>query len=244
MKVSILTPSIRKEGLHVVRKALEKQTNRDFEWLIGSPFDPKIKEAKWVKDDFVGGYWSLNRIYNRLFSNVLGDIIVSWQDWISAIPDAIDKFVFNVTNTGGVVSGVGDQYERVGKFGKPEVKIWSDPRKSLESGSFYECYPNDVEWNFCAFPTSFIFEVGGMDERLDFLGFGGDQLQVSERMDAVGKKFYLDQTNESFTIRHSRDDFGGQKNWDANHALFNGAYDRRKQELITSGTWPVLNFLK
>jgi hypothetical protein len=86
--------------------------------------------------------------------------------------------------------------------------------------------------------------VGGMDEGLDFLGYGGDQLQVGERLDAMGTKFYIDQTNESFTIRHGREDFGGQEAWDKNHILFNGKYDARKNELIKQGKWPILDYLK
>lgn len=243
MKVSVLTPTIREDGLSIVRKALEKQTFKDFEWLIGSPFDPGFPEAHWIPDDFDGGFWSLNRIYNSLFNASKGSILVSWQDWIYANPDALEKFVQNVETTGGIVSGVGDQYERINKWGKPEVKIWSDPRKSESNGSFYECYPNDAEWNFCAFPKEAIFKVGGMDEELDFRGFGGDQLQVGERLDAAGYKTYLDQTNESFTVRHSRKDFGGQEAWDKNHVLFNGEYDKRKAELISLGHWPRVPYL-
>jgi len=243
MKVSIITPTIRKEGLDIVRKALKKQTFRDFEWLIGSRFDPEIEEARWINDDFKDGYWSLNRIYNSLFHNSVGKIIITWQDWIYAGPEAVQKFVENVEKTNAVISGVGDQYEQLNKWGKPEIKIWSDPRKTNKYGSFYEVNSNDAEWNFCAFPKEAIIKIGGMDEELDFLGYGGDQLQASERMDQLGIKFYLDQTNESFTVRHSREDFGGQENWDKNHVLFNGKYDKRKQELIKNGEWPKLHYL-
>ena len=243
MKVSIITPTIRKEGLDVIEKSLKKQTFKDFEWIIGSPFDPGIPWATWVEDKFDGGFWSLNRMYNRLFESANGDIIITWQDWIYANPDAVEKFVLNVENSGSVVSGVGDQYQGMNKWGKPQIKIWSDPRKTLKHGSFYECNPNDAEWNFCAFPKKAIFDIGGMDEQLDFLGYGGDQLQVSERMDKLGTKFYLDQTNESYTVRHSRSDFGGQKEWDKNHVLFNGEYDKRKLQLIQSGKWPILDYL-
>lgn len=242
-KVSVITPSIRPKGLEIVKNALKKQTFKDFEWLICSVFDPGIPEAKWIPDNFTGGFWSLNRAYNSLFKFSSGDIIVTWQDWIFANPDALEKFVDNVEKTNGVVSGVGDQYERVNKWGKPEIKIWSDPRKTDKYGSFYEVNSNDAEWNFCAFPKQAIIAVGGMDEQLDFLGYGGDQLQASERMDQLGIKFYLDQTNESCTVRHNRGDFGGQDAWDKAHVLFNGKYDQRKRELIQSGQWPKISYL-
>lgn len=255
--ISVLTPTVRPDGLQVIRDSLRQQTLKDFEWIICSPDNNAILQLlidesqqtnpiniKWVKDKGEGGYWTLNRAYNDLFRTAKGDIIVTWQDWIWAPADALQKFVDAIDATGGgIISGVGDQYERVGKFGKPEIKIWSDPRKNLLNGSFYECYPNDCEWNFAAFPKEYIFEIGGMDEELDFLGFGGDQLQVGERWDSLGKKFYLDQDNESYTIRHNRDSAGGQENWDKNHVLFNGKYEQRKRQLVASGAWPRLNYL-
>lgn len=246
-KVSVLTPTVRPEGLDIVHKALQQQTFKDFEWLIGAksacPINKDDFSTTWVADDFEGGFWTLNRIYNKLFKEAKGEIIVSWQDWIWAAPDALQKFVDDIKETnGGIISGVGDQYEKVNKWGRPEVKVWSDPRKN-NNGSLYECYPNDIEWNFAAFPKSAIFRVGGMDEGLDFLGFGGDQLQVGERFDAVRLKTYLDQTQESFTIRHDRSKHGGQANWDSNHVLFNGKYDKRKLELIQAGKWPVLDYI-
>lgn len=247
-KVSVITPTIRPEGLDVVHKSLQSQTFKDFEWLIcakeACPITTDKFVTKWIADDFKGGFWTLNRAYNKLFKNCSGKMIVTWQDWIWTRPDALQRLVDRVNDTdGGIISGVGDQYERLNKWGKPEIKIWSDPRKNDNHGDFYECFPNDIEWNFAAFPTEKIFAVGGMDEQLDWLGYGGDQLQVGERWDALGFKTYLDQTNESFTVRHDRSHFGGQELWDKNHVLFNGKYQARKEELIASKEWPILNFL-
>lgn len=231
MKITVITPSVRPEGLEIVKKALDGQTFKDFEWLVNDK-------------RYEGGFWGLNRAYNELFREAKGELIVTLQDWIYVNPDGLQKFWdAHEQHPDAVISGVGDQYESLDKWGKPQIKIWSDPRKTLANGSFYECYPNDAEWNWCAIPTKRLFEVGGMDEELDFLGFGGDQLQVGERLDAIGTKFYLDQTNESYTIRHDRSSFGGQKNWDDNHILFNGKYAKRKQELVNSGQWPRLSFL-
>lgn len=245
MKITVVTPTIRREGLEIVRKSLLKQTHKDWEWLIGSPFDPQISEATWVEDNFDDGYWTLNRMYNALFRKASGELIVSLQDWIWVPKDGLEKFWTNYeeTNKKAVISGVGDQYETVNKWGKPEVKIWSDPRKNDKHGSFYECFPNDAEWNWCAIPFSAIKEAGGMDEHLDCLGYGGDQLQICARIDELGYQFYLDQTNESYTVRHGRDSFGGQENWDANHVLFNGKYDARIQELKRAGKWPCVGYL-
>lgn len=243
MRVSVITPTIRKEGLDVVEKALKNQTFKDFEWLISAPFEPGISWAKWIPDKNTDGFWSLNRSYNSLFLAAQGDLIISLQDWIWIPPTGIQQFVDAHEAAEGIISGVGDQYERVGQYGKPEIKIWADPRKNSNYGTFYECYPNDAEWNWCLIPKKAIFDIGGMDEKLDFLGYGGDQLQAVERMDALGYKFFLDQTNESYTVRHDRGDFGGQEAWDKDHVLFNGKYQERKKELISDGKWPVLDYL-
>lgn len=244
MKVTIVTPTVRKDGLDVVRKALQNQAHKEWEWLIGSKFDPEIPEATWVKDTFEGGFWTLNRIYNELFRRSTCELIISWQDWIWVPPDGLDKFVSNYIKVPQVISGVGDQYERIGKYGKPEVKIWADPRKTTQYGSFYECNPHDAEWNWCALPKKAIYAVGGMDEGLDFLGYGGDQLSVVDRMDALGTLFYLDQTNESYTVRHGRETFGGQRAWDDNHVLFNGKYEEETRKLYEEGRWPNVGYLQ
>lgn len=238
---------MRLEGLKIVERALEKQTFTDFMWFVGGPFHLTRNEsmlAVCMHDDFEGGYWTLNRAYNKLFQAAFdAELIVSWQDWIYAKPDALQKFWDAYEETHSIISGVGDQYVEVDQYGKPIIKIWSDPRKRLDHGSFYEINPNDAEWNFCAIPKKAIYDIGGMDEQLDFLGFGGDQLQANERMDAMGYKFFIDQSNESYTIRHDRSKHGGQENWDKNHVLFNGKYDERKQQLIREGTWPKLSYL-
>jgi hypothetical protein len=237
-KLSIITPTVRKEGLALIEQSLTNQTFTDYEWLIGSPFDPEIENAVWVKDDFEGGFWSLNRIYNRLFQQAKSDIIVSWQDWIWIPPNGLEKFWINYQKVKAPITGVGDQYQSLDEYGKPVHKVWDDPRKTSEYGSFYECFPDDCEFNWCILPKQLVYKVGGMDEQLDFLGYGGDQLQMVERMGEMGIKFYIDQTNESFTVRHGRTD-----GWEKNHVLKNGTYEKRKQELIAQKKWPILDYL-
>lgn len=240
MKISVITPSVRPDGLSIIAKALRQQEFTDYEWLVGSVFEPNEKEARWIKDEFKGGFWTLNRIYNKLFAEAKGELIVSWQDYISANPDGLQKFWDNYKKTNALISGVGDQYQELNKYGKPTIKIWSDPRRTTVYGSFYESLWNDCEWNYAAIPRKLFWDVGGMDEALDFKGYGGDQLQTCERLNDFGAHFFLDQTNESFTLRHNRDAHGGQENWDGNHVLFNGEYQKRKETLKEAGQWPVL----
>ncbi len=240
-KITIITPSIRLEGLEIVRKALSRQTFKDYEWLLGTKTDPGITEATWIKDDFTGGFWTLNRIYNKLVSKSRGELICSLQDNIWIGNKGLETFWENHrAQPDALISGVGDQYAELNEKGKPHIVCWNDPRKTTKYGSFYECYWNDIEFNWAAFPRRLFLAVSGMDEQLDFEGYGGDQLQLCDRLNDYGAKFYIDQTNESFTLRHSRDDFGGQAHWDENHVLFNGRYQERKAALIKKGSWPIL----
>jgi len=48
MKISVITPTIREEGLPIVDKALNRQSFEDFEWLVGSPFPTEY--GKWVEE--------------------------------------------------------------------------------------------------------------------------------------------------------------------------------------------------
>lgn len=244
MKISIIAPTIRPEGLAIVRASLKKQTFKDFEWLIGSPFNPEIPEAKWVKDDFKGGFWTLNRIYNKLIKEAQGELIVSLQDNIYIPPDGLEKFwIAHEKYPNAILATSGDQYESVDKFGRVQIKIWQDPRRRLDQGSFYEIFPQDCEWNYCAVPKKALYKIGGFCEKLDGTGYGMDGYQVNERLDLEGFKFFIDHSNESFTIRHNRDDFGGQENWDKNNNLNNGEYEKVRLEFIDKGEWPRMKYL-
>lgn len=252
MKISILTPTIRAEGLPIVSQCLAKQTNQDFEWLIGSSFEPdaSLFKNKWVVDDFRekhGGKSSINRIYNKLIKESQGEILVSIQDWIWFPADALDLFLadYEKLQAQGVraaVSGVGDQYGEVNKYGKPDVKIWSDPRKSFfeKSGqSFYECFPEDIEANFCYYPRQLFYEIGGWDEALDFMGVGMDNVSISHRADACGWKFYLDQGIECRGYKHDVD-----PRLTTMHNM-NGNYQGRLNDLMQNSgdSWYKLEYL-
>ena len=75
-KISVLTPSVRPEGLKVTRETLLKQTFRDFEWLV------EINAS---------GEPDLNHAYNRMIRRSKGELIVSLQDFIELPEDALEK---------------------------------------------------------------------------------------------------------------------------------------------------------
>ena len=85
--ISVLSPSIRVGGLDMVAKCLKRQTFTDFEWLVSSNYDPP-EPARQVgttpKGDY---YYALNRDWNRLYSEVKGELIVNIVDLLWFPPD-------------------------------------------------------------------------------------------------------------------------------------------------------------
>lgn len=234
--ISVITPTARQDGIDVVAKALRRQTYRDFEWIIISPNGVSHKQADLLLEDppkNEGDYWSFNKAMNKALRRAKGDIIVSVQDYTFFDPDGLEKFKFHIKkNPKAVISGVGDKYNDENFV----TKVWEDPRKRKDYGTFYECYPNDIEFNYCALPKKAFYEVGGFDEYLDKYA-GMDHISVQERLDDIGYKFYLDQTNESYSLTHGR-----LEGWDNNHAM-HGGYQQRKASLKAKGKWPRLDFL-
>ena len=231
MKISILTPSIRAEGLELVNIALKRQTFKDFEWLVGSPFESKY--GTWVKDDYKGGFWSLNRIYNKLIKQASGDIIVSLQDHTLLTPQALSKFIYYMEkDPTAIITGAGDKYESV--YPLLGAKTWTDPRRKGNT-TLYKVPFNEIEFNFCALPKKALYDVGGFDEILDFMGFGMDGYSVMDRLNMLGTySFYMDETNESYSMGHGR-----VPNWEKDNLIHGGYNERRKQYFNT----PKLNYI-
>lgn len=167
MKISVLTPSIRCEGLKIVQQSLEKQTFTDFEWLveIGIP----------------GKGHDLNKSYNRMLRRAKGELIVSTQDYVKARPDYLQRFweaymkhpdtfltapVGKVDNLEYTGSAVWDW--RAYEDAKPDWKCWE-----IDSG---------------AAPLAALKAIGGFDEELDQY-WSCDNLNVGKRASLAGYKF-------------------------------------------------------
>lgn len=266
MNISVITPTVRIKGLGFVKDSLARQTFKDFEWLISSSPStiPILEEVFGGKADYADKfpmrvvvepdktgfknevriykdppkpkdfYYSLGRAHNQMIREAKGDLIVSVQDYTTFEPNGLEKFWYYFTNgyDRACISGVGDKYDDE----EMRHKVWSDPRIRRDFGTFYECFPRDIEFNYAAFPRKAFFEVGGFDEELDRFAAMG-HISVQERLDELGYKFYLDQTNITKSLIHDR-----LPNWDERHAM-HGGYERRKEELKEAGIWPKLSYL-
>src|SRR5258708_20814613 len=76
-RITVVTPSIRPEGLAITQKCLSEQTFKDFEWCV----EIGIPEQ---------GH-DLNKSYNRMLKRAKGELIVSLQDYIRVGRDYLQK---------------------------------------------------------------------------------------------------------------------------------------------------------
>jgi hypothetical protein len=249
IKISVVTPTFRLEGLEVVSKSLQMQTfpQEEIEWIICSPEQPSgIRPHKWIKDtvkkDKPHLFGVLNHIYNQMIREAQGELIVSIQDWIWFPKDTLQLFwdhhqAFKEKGEKAYLSGVGDQFGEIDKYGKPQVIEWRDPRRDFWSGNFYECPHDCIEANFCYYPKQLFYDIGGWDEELDVLGIGMDNVSVSQRASDAGWHSYLDKSIECRAFNHVHDPRLSEQ-----HNI-NGNYQRRMVELKMNPSYPKLDYL-
>jgi len=78
-KISIVTPTIRPQYLHITEETLKAQTFQDYEWLIA--------EGK-IEDGF-----TLPKDMNEMLAQAKGEIVVSLQDCISLPPTFLEDLL-------------------------------------------------------------------------------------------------------------------------------------------------------
>lgn len=81
MKISVITPSIRPDGLKVVFESLQAQTFKEFEWL------PRLSVP--------GPKPDLCYQFNKALDESTGELIVFLQDYIRIQPDALES-IWNI----------------------------------------------------------------------------------------------------------------------------------------------------
>ncbi len=226
--ISVIQVTNRFGGFDILWSSLRRQTFKDWELIYCDTLhdiralavkeytkdDPRVVHFKQTPKDPEAKTW-LAHAENQAIKQVKGELIVFLQDFIFIKPDALEKFWLQYNNDKNCfVSGVGHQYQSepvtnpnglITVFSKPQTQlpqqiVWQDPRLRKDLGSFYECKPEDWEINFAMCPRKMLFDIGGMDESYDYVGFAFDNVSAAFRGYALGYKPYLDQSNESFSI--------------------------------------------
>lgn len=253
VKISVVTPSVRPEGLYIVQQSLDRQTlsKDEFEWIVVSPspivskFGTDTRHTKSLfKTEFIrepekneGDMYNLNKAWNEGFRHAKGELIVSFVDMTWAPPDALENFWAHYQdNPKSLVGGVGNQYEEV-QNGKPEIMIWKDPRMRMDQGSFYEINPIDLEFCLTSVPKQAIYDIGGWDETWDKYAALSEK-EACLRMEKLGYKFYLDQSIEYRALTHPR----LTKDWEERYQA-GCRYMEKCLKEINAGTRLKLDFM-
>lgn len=179
MKISVLTPSIRPEGLKVVQESLEKQTLQDFEWLVelGIP----------------GKGHDLNAAFNRMLKRAKGELIVFLQDYIKIPAKGLENFW--------------DAYQKqpdtfltapVGKTLDWETNEW-DWRAHPDAKMQWRGW--EIDWG--AAPLKCLQAIGGFDEELDKY-WSSDNVNVAARANLKGYKFDCLIKNPAIAWNHDK----------------------------------------
>lgn len=222
--------------------------------------DVRVRHFKqWPKQSGVKTW--LAHAENQAIKETKGELVVFLQDYIHIDPQGLEKFWIQYKdNPKRMITGVGHQYGKPGKEnivnpkglitifdkpfeGTPKSIVWQDPRsidgRDWWKGSFYKCIPNYIEFNYCAIPRKALFDIGGCDEELDYWGHAWDNVSVAIRASLLGYESWIDQTNESKSVRH--DDFFGTQVKDTDWRIVSNKCSERLQ-LVKEGKLKI-NYL-
>lgn len=172
--ISVLTPSIRPQYLNITQECLERQTFKDFEWLV---------EIGLRNNGF-----TLPSDLNKMLRRAKGDRIVMLQDCIRIHDDALEM-INELSNELWTFP--------VGQANEGEIPEW-DWR--VDNGGAL-LGPHYWEADFACAPKQAFFDVGGYDEEFN-KGWSWDNVEVARRMYRAGYTGFCDTTIRGVALRH------------------------------------------
>lgn len=185
MRISVLTPSIRPEGLGIVQECLTRQTLTDFEWLveIGLP----------------GKGHDLNVAFNRMIRRAKGDLLVFYEDYTKILDDGLERFwkAYKDNPDTLLTAPLG----KVNKWGDKPTWDWRAWKQDEKQSDYTKCLPRTWEIDWGAAPKAILYDVGGFDEEFD-KHWSADNLSVGIRANLKGYKFACLFTNPAVAWDH------------------------------------------
>jgi len=187
--ISVVSPSIRPEGLKIVKESLEKQTFpcNSFEWLVELGIQSQ-------------GH-TLNQAYNRMIKRAKGELIVSVQDYMKLTPDYLQKFwdAYQKEPRTFFTAPVG-KVDNLEYTGSPRWD-WRAFSDDINESGMRDCRWDNWEIDSGCAPKSALFEIGGFDEELD-ANWSCDNVNVGCRAELAGYKFKNLFINPSIVYDH------------------------------------------
>lgn len=184
-RISVLTPTIRPEGLKVTQECLKQQTFTEFEWLV------EVNHT---------GKHDLNAAYNRMLKRAQGVLIVSLQDYIRVRPDFLERWwqAYEANRTSFMTAPVG----KVNTFDAGDMPRWDwrayrmNDTDTIRENEF-RCWEIDNG----AAPLEALKKIGGFDERLDEW-WSSDNVSVGKRAHLAGYTFKCIFDNPGIAFDH------------------------------------------
>lgn len=184
MRISVLTPSIRPEGLAITRQCLMEQTFQDFEWLV----------------EIGVGRHDLNAAYNRMLRRAKGELVVSLQDYIKVMPTYLERAwsAYQEYPNAFLTFPVG----KVDSLEEPKDPRWDwRAYRMNDTDLVRECRPDCWEIDSGAAPLAALKAIGGFDEALDG-HWSCDNVNVGCRAELAGYEFKCVFDNPALAFDH------------------------------------------
>ena len=247
MRISVITPSIRPELCKIVEKCLDRQTFKDFEWLLvygGKEFDD-FTDAGHRRPYFIesgnkpyysiqeppkkeGDFYNLNKAWNQGLKVAKGELFVSIVDGLWFPPDTLERLWQHYeADPMKCIGLIGHQYDRI-EDNKPEHMVWQDPRIRTDT-HFYQIPPYDLELCIASLPLKGVREVGGFDEEFDKFPAWSEK-ELCCRMEKLGYTFWIDQSCEYRAIYHPRLNSDWDKKYPESTAYFQKCYKEIQED--------------
>lgn len=239
VKVTVFTPTIRKGWWNLMGNNLNKQTYKNFEWIIVDDYpEDRSKTAKEYAEKYNldikylrGKKRKIKRTYglcnanNTMLENATGEIIVFLQDFVIIPLDGIEQVVTLYKRNPRALQGLPDMYFYSKDKPDTSKEDWFDGNTD-QTGQFIRqnirianlglrptSNPMDYEQNYGAIPTAVAKELGGWWEFYDF-GLGFDNTSIAFRALQAGCEIIIDETNVAICIDHwealrGKDENGG-----------------------------------
>lgn len=189
IKISVISPSIRPEGLVPTKDSLEAQTmpTGEFEWLV----ELGLKR---------NGH-DLNQAFNKMIKRSKGELIVFLEDYTRIMPDGLERFwkAYKENPNTLFTAPLG----KVDKFGETPRWDWRARKQSESQIDYTDCKWQNCELDWGAIPKAILYDIGGFDERLD-QWWSCDNLSMGKRAELLGYKFLCVFSNPAVAIDHDK----------------------------------------
>lgn len=264
VKVSIITPTIRKGFWNIMANNIAKQSYKNIEWIIIDDYkEDRLhlakKYAKQYKLDIKyvkGKKRSIKRTYGLVNANNTGlqessgELIVILQDFVLMPLDGVEQLVIQYKKTPNCLIAPVDMY--VAPKIKPDIESEDWFHGSLDvcgdfirqnlriqnKGLRYTENPYDFEQNYGAIPKKIAEDLGGWYEFYDE-GLGYDNTDIAFRALKAGYKIILDETNICVCVDHWEALKGTRENVIGRARRLNDPRYIYATEMINQGKLPI-----